>query len=108
LSCRYFAGFLPFATLGPITTIFSLLAELERDLISLRTKEALAVKRASGVKLGKPKGTIQGSKFDEHRESIEKLLDLGVSVRKIAYMHLKERSHNALTVYIKKRGLRPQ
>lgn len=32
-----------------ITTIFSLLAELERDLISLRTKEALAAKRANGV-----------------------------------------------------------
>lgn len=39
-------------------TLFSLFAELERDLISLRTKEALAAKKLQGVKLGKPKGTI--------------------------------------------------
>jgi DNA invertase Pin-like site-specific DNA recombinase len=44
-----------------VITLFSLFAELERDLISLRTKEALAAKRIQGVMLGKPKGTIQGS-----------------------------------------------
>lgn len=67
-----------------IVTMFSLFAELERDLISLRTKEALAAKKAKGVKLGKPKGTIQASKFDKDRERIEELLRLGLSVRKIA------------------------
>jgi DNA invertase Pin-like site-specific DNA recombinase len=46
-------------------TFFSLFAELERDLISLRTKEALQAKKANGVKLGKPIGTIQKSKFDK-------------------------------------------
>jgi DNA invertase Pin-like site-specific DNA recombinase len=71
-----------------IITLFSLFAELERDLISLRTKEALATKKAQGVKLGKPKGTIQGSKFDKDRERIEELLALGLSVRKIAGDHL--------------------
>lgn len=88
-----------------ITTIFSLLAELERDLISLRTKEALAAKRAAGVKLGKPKGTVQESKFDEQRERIEELLGLGVSIRRIAYKHLGLKSHNGLSTYIQKRGL---
>ena len=39
-----------------IITLFSLFAELERDLISLRTKEALAAKKAQGKPLGKPKG----------------------------------------------------
>ena len=90
-----------------ITTIFSLLAELERDLISLRTKGALAAKRASGVKLGKKPGTIQASKFDAQRERIEELLGLGVSVRRIAQKHLGLKSHNALNLYIKKRNLRP-
>lgn len=41
-----------------IVTMFSLFAELEKDLISSRTKEALASKKAQGIKLGKPKGTI--------------------------------------------------
>ena len=46
-----------------MVTIFSLLAELERDLISERTKLGLARARASGKKLGRPKG--QGkSKLD--------------------------------------------
>ena len=90
-----------------ITTIFSLLAELERDLISLRTKEALAAKRANGVTLGKPRGTVQESKFDQQREQIEELLRLGVSVRRIAYKHLGLKSHNALNTYIQKRHLRP-
>ncbi|HIP73507.1 MAG TPA: resolvase, partial [Anaerolineae bacterium] len=61
-----------------IVTLFSLFAELERDLVSLRTKEALAAKKAQGVKLGKPKGTIQASKFDKDRERIEELLRLGM------------------------------
>jgi DNA invertase Pin-like site-specific DNA recombinase len=46
-------------------TLFSLFSELERDLISLRTKEALASKKRQGQILGKPKGTIQKSKFGE-------------------------------------------
>lgn len=89
-----------------LTTIFSLLAELERDLISMRTKEALAAKKAQGVKLGKPKGTIQASKFDKHREQIEELMKLGVSVRKIAKVHLGLSSHYGLNEYIKKRRVR--
>ncbi len=65
-----------------IVAIFSLLAELERDLVSLRTKEALSAKKAKGIKLGKPLGTIQKSKFDKDIERIKELLSLGVSIRK--------------------------
>lgn len=86
-------------------TLFSLFAELERDLVSLRTKEALAAKKAQGVRLGKPKGTIQASKFDADRERIETLLGLGLSVRKLARV-LGYRNHIGLNNYIRRRGLR--
>ena len=88
-----------------IVTLFSLFAELERDLISLRTKEALAVKKAQGIKLGKPKGTIQASKFDKDRERVEELLRLGMSVRKIAKL-MGYSNHIGLNTYIKKRRIR--
>ena len=58
------------------STIFALVAQLERDLISLRTKEALQVKKASGVKLGRPKGKKGKSKLDIHREKRVYLLGL--------------------------------
>jgi DNA invertase Pin-like site-specific DNA recombinase len=86
-------------------TLFSLFAELERDLISLRTKEALANKKAQGIQLGKPKGTVQKSKFDKDIDKINELLTLGLSVRKIA-IFLGYTNHIGLNTYIKKRELR--
>ncbi|MFL5624702.1 MAG: recombinase family protein, partial [Ktedonobacteraceae bacterium] len=91
-----------------ITTIFSLMAELERDFVSLRTKEALSAKKSQGVLLGKPKGTIQQSKFDEDLDRIKDLLKAGLSVRKIAKLHLGLKNHIALNTYIRKRKLREQ
>ncbi len=88
-------------------TLFSLFAELERDLISLRTKEALAAKKQQGVILGKPKGTLQKSKFDADLERIKELLKLGLSARKIATL-LGYTNHLALNTYIHKRKLREQ
>jgi DNA invertase Pin-like site-specific DNA recombinase len=90
-----------------IITLFSLFAELERDLISLRTKEALAAKKQQGKMLGKPKGTIQKSQFDTDLERIKDLLKLGLSVRKIAAL-LGYKNHLALNTYVKKRKLREQ
>jgi DNA invertase Pin-like site-specific DNA recombinase len=86
-------------------TLFSLFSELERDLISLRTKEALATKKAQGIKLGKPKGTIQKSKFDKDVVKIKELLNLGLSVRKIS-IFLGYTNHIGLNTYINKRGVR--
>lgn len=87
-----------------ITALFSLFAELERDLISLRTKEALASKKSQGVQLGKPKGTLQKSKFDKDLEKIKELLALGLSIRKIA-QYLGYNNHIGLTTYINKRHI---
>lgn len=86
-------------------TLLSLFAELERDMLSLRTKEALSAKKQQGVTLGKPKGTIQASQFDKERDKIVELLKLGLSIRKIATL-LSYPNHRSLNTYVKKRKLR--
>ncbi len=88
-----------------IITLFSLFGELERDLVSMRTKAALAAKKSQGVQLGKPKGTIQKSKFDQHSDKIKELLGMGLSVRKISKF-LGYSNHIGLNTYIKKRNLK--
>jgi len=85
-------------------TFFALFSDLERDLISLRTKEALASKKRQGQILGKPKGTIQKSKFDKDVDRIKELLSYGLSKRKIAKV-LGYTNHIALNTYINKRKL---
>jgi len=60
-----------------MVTMFSLFAEIERDLISERTKEGLARARAQGKLLGRPKGPGK-SKLDKHQARIRELLELGV------------------------------
>ena len=59
-----------------MTTILSLVAELERDFISMRTKEGLRAAKAKGVKLGRPKGPGK-SKLDPFRIEIKALLANG-------------------------------
>ena len=55
---------------------FGLSAEIERDLISQRTKEALARKRAEGTVLGRPSGKRSSRvKLSGHEEEIRELLD---------------------------------
>jgi DNA invertase Pin-like site-specific DNA recombinase len=74
--------------INPFTTfqmnIFASFAQLERDLISSRTKEALRVRKEKGVKLGRKKGQIGKSIFDPYRDKIEELYTLGLSVKKIS------------------------
>lgn len=59
------------------STVFALIAQIERELISLRTREALYVRKINGIKLGRPKGKGK-SKLDEHKEDILKLIELKV------------------------------
>jgi len=88
-----------------ILGIIGMTINLEKDLMSLRTKEALTAKKLDGVSLGKPKGTIQKSKFDQQRDKIEELLSVGLSVRKIAKV-LGYNNHIGLNNYVKKRNIR--
>ena len=88
-----------------ILGVVKMTISLEKDLMSLRTKEALTAKKIEGVHLGKPKGTIQKSKFDKQRDKIEELLGVGLSVRKIAKL-LGYNNHIGLNNYVKKRNIR--
>jgi DNA invertase Pin-like site-specific DNA recombinase len=55
---------------------YAMAAEIERDLISQRTKEGLRAARAKGTMLGRPKGPGK-SKLDKVRPEIEALLKDG-------------------------------
>ncbi len=59
-----------------VLQVLAMVSEIERDLISARTKEALKALKASGVKLGRPKGPGK-SKLDAYREEIIALLKNG-------------------------------
>lgn len=66
---------------------FGLSAEIERNLISQRTKEVLARKKAEGVVLGRPKGkknSPEKYKLFGKETLISELLAIGVSKRQIA------------------------
>ena len=66
-------------------TILGLAAEIERDFISMRTKEALAKRKASGKKLGRPQGALAKCyKLDEKRTEIERYRKLGINQTAIA------------------------
>lgn len=88
-----------------IITLLSLFAELERDIIGLRTKEALYAKKLKGQILGKPKGTLQKSKYDKEVEKIKELLGYGLSMRKIVNF-LGYGNYVSLNTYVRKRNLR--
>jgi DNA invertase Pin-like site-specific DNA recombinase len=64
--------------------LFGLFAEVERDLISERTKEGLAAVRAQGRLLGRPKGSLGTSKLDGQEGEIRMLLEKEVSKASIA------------------------
>ncbi|MBO5862626.1 MAG: master DNA invertase Mpi family serine-type recombinase [Bacteroidales bacterium] len=81
---------------------FGLSAEIERNLISQRTKEALARKRAEGVTLGRPKGrktSPEKHKLYGKRKLIAELLAVGMSQRAIAKICKVDR--NTLARFLK-------
>jgi DNA invertase Pin-like site-specific DNA recombinase len=76
------------STVGPhrklLLAIYSYFAEAEREFISMRTKQGLAAARASGKKLGRPKGSRDKERvLDSYREQLKEYLRLGLSLSRI-------------------------
>jgi DNA invertase Pin-like site-specific DNA recombinase len=77
---------------------FSLSAEIERSMISSRTKEALARKKSEGKRLGRPKGKLSSvtkltGKDDLIREYLEKKIPQSVIARLLGVSRLTVRHY---------------
>ena len=88
-----------------MTTLFALFAEVERDLISERTREGLAQARASGKQRGRPKGALGVSRLDGKEDDLRRVLELGVS--KTAIATITGVSRPSLYSFMSTRGLTP-
>jgi DNA invertase Pin-like site-specific DNA recombinase len=86
-----------------IAMAFSMAAEIERDLISQRTKEALAARKKAGVILGRPRG-VGKSKLDQYRPEIAALLNNGSTRKFIAKRYQTSKSN--LSRWMKKYHLK--
>jgi len=84
-----------------VSTILGLAAQIEREFISKRTKEALERAKQSGKKLGRPKGKAKTVKLDEYSDQIKEYLKKGVSKRSIA--RIVECSPSTLYEWIKRK-----
>lgn len=82
-----------------IAMVFAMASEIERELISSRTKEALRAKKAQGIKLGRPIGTGK-SKLDKFKPEIEALL-LNGSTQKFIANRYKTTEANLYNWFIK-------
>lgn len=68
-----------------IAFAFSLAAEIERNLISQRTREALAARKQAGVKLGRPAGpSAQRLLFEQKKADILRLRAQGMTIGQLA------------------------
>lgn len=83
---------------------FGLSAEIERNLISQRTKEALVKKRAEGIVLGRPKGRKSSYyKLSGRDNMIKELLNKGIP--KVQIARILNVHRNTLSAYIKENNL---
>ena len=83
---------------------FGLSAEIERNLISQRTKEALALRRKEGVTLGRPKGSRgRGSILDGAELAVSVMLLAGTSMSQMT--RALGTHHRTLSRFIERRHL---
>jgi len=79
-------------------------AEIEREFISIRTKEALAKRKAAGLPMGRPVGQAETLRLDAKADEIADLMSKGVNKRSIA--KVIGCSHTALYDWLDRRGIR--
>lgn len=65
-------------------TILGLVAQIEREFILSRTKEALQKRKMAGMALGRPKGEAETLKLDAFRDEIMGYLKKGINKRAIS------------------------
>ena len=85
-------------------TVLGMAAEIEREFISIRTKEALAKRKAAGLPMGRPAGQAETLKLDAKTAEINDLIAKGVNKRSIA--KVVDCSHTALYDWLDRRGIR--
>lgn len=85
--------------------MFSIMARLERDLISIRTKEGLLAAKLKGNVGGRRKGTIYLSKYDKHLPKIQEYLQAGHGLKTIIRL-IGEGHHVSLSDYLSSRNIR--
>jgi len=83
--------------------MFSLLAETDRELVFIHTKEGLSSAIGKGKKLGRPKGSLGRSKPDGRTVEIKRLLTQGVSKGAIA--RIMGVGRTTVNHFVKSRGL---
>jgi DNA invertase Pin-like site-specific DNA recombinase len=88
-----------------VATVLGLVAEIERDFISARTKEALAKRKAEGMKLGRPIGPARKLRLDDSADKIDAYLTKGIDKRAIA--KLLDVAPNTLYAWLKARRPAP-
>ena len=81
--------------------VLGLAAEIDREMISMRTIEALAKRKAAGMTLGRPRGRAKKLKLDKKSGEIRRYLELGLS--KTAICKLVGCSPSTLYEWIERR-----
>ena len=85
-------------------TVLGLAAEIEREFISMRTKEALAKRKADGVQLGRPPGKAARVRLDDQEQLIREYITKGINKRDIA--RLITCSPSTLYDWLDRRGIK--
>jgi DNA invertase Pin-like site-specific DNA recombinase len=84
-------------------TILGLVAQIEREFISTRAREALQKRKMDGIVLGRPKGQAESLKLDAFRDEITGYLRKGINKRAIS--KLIECSPSTLYQWLKRRQI---